>query len=153
MEKTILGTQVVTQIGILVHDIDAATRTYAEFFGVDVPEIIISDTLDKTNMRYKGQPTQARCKQSFFPVGGACTIELIEPDHEPSEWRDALNKKGEGVHHIAFEVKGMDDVIHCLEQNRMPLTQKGDYTGGRYAYIDSVSDLKVMIELLENFKK
>ncbi len=151
MEKKILGTHVVTQIGILVHDIEAATRSYAEFFGVDIPEIFITDTLDKTNMRYKGQPTYARCRQSFFQVGGACTIELIEPDHEPSEWRDALNKNGEGVHHIAFEVKGIDEKIRLLEQNGIPLTQKGDYTGGRYAYMDSTKQLKVMLELLENF--
>jgi len=32
----------------------------------------------------------------------------------------------------------------------MPLVQKGEYTGGRYAYIDSNSCLKVMLELLEN---
>ncbi|GGG19311.1 VOC family protein [Paenibacillus abyssi] len=153
MDKNLLGTNVVTQIGILVHDIEATTRAYAEFFGVDVPEIIISDTVDKTNMEYKGKTSPARCRQSFFHVGGACMIELIEPDHEPSEWRDALNKNGEGVHHIAYEVEGTDEKIRLLEKNGMPLTQKGDYTGGRYAYIDSTADLKVMIELLENFKK
>jgi pimeloyl-CoA synthetase len=32
----------------------------------------------------------------------------------------------------------------------MPLLQKGEYTGGRYAYIDASRDLKVIIELLEN---
>jgi methylmalonyl-CoA/ethylmalonyl-CoA epimerase len=151
MENNILGTHVVTQIGILVHDIDASTRSYAKFFGVDMPEIFITDTLEKTNMQYQGQPTTARCRQSFFQVGGACTIELIEPDREPSEWRDALDKNGEGVHHIAFEVKGMDEKIRLLEKSGMPLTQKGDYTGGRYAYIDSMKQLKVMLELLENF--
>jgi catechol 2,3-dioxygenase-like lactoylglutathione lyase family enzyme len=149
----LLGTRVVTQIGILVHDIEAATRTYAEFFGVETPDIITSEPLEKTNMRYNGLPSRARCRQSFFPVGGACTIELIQPDDGPSEWRDALLRNGEGVHHLAFEVKGMDGVIRRLEQNGMPLKQKGDYPGGRYAYIDSAADLKVMIELLENFGK
>jgi methylmalonyl-CoA/ethylmalonyl-CoA epimerase len=32
----------------------------------------------------------------------------------------------------------------------MPLIQKGEYTGGRYAYIDTKEKLKVLIELLEN---
>jgi methylmalonyl-CoA/ethylmalonyl-CoA epimerase len=35
----------------------------------------------------------------------------------------------------------------------MPLLQKGEYTGGRYAYIDTLRDLKVIIELLENDKQ
>jgi 4-hydroxyphenylpyruvate dioxygenase-like putative hemolysin len=61
-----------------------------------------------------------------------------------------LDKNGEGVHHIAFVVKGMKEVVMKLEQNGMPLVQKGEYTGGRYAYIDSKEPLKVLLELLEN---
>lgn len=36
-------------------------------------------------LRNKLKPSPARCKQSFFHVWGACTLELIEPDFEPSE--------------------------------------------------------------------
>jgi len=32
----------------------------------------------------------------------------------------------------------------------MTLIQTGEYTGGRYAYIDTSSDLKVLLKLLEN---
>jgi methylmalonyl-CoA/ethylmalonyl-CoA epimerase len=32
----------------------------------------------------------------------------------------------------------------------MPLVQSGEYTGGRYAYVDTHRDPKVLIELLEN---
>jgi methylmalonyl-CoA/ethylmalonyl-CoA epimerase len=31
-----------------------------------------------------------------------------------------------------------------------PLIQKGEYTGGRYAYFDTVPGLKTVLELLEN---
>lgn len=47
----------------------------------------------------------------------------------------------------------MDDKIKLLGSNGMNVTQKGDYPGGRYAYIDSAANLKDMIVLLENFKK
>lgn len=37
-----------------------------------------------------------------------------------------------------------------LEEKGMPLLQRGDYTGGRYAYIDGTPRLGVILELLEN---
>ena len=81
---------------------------------------------------------------------GSLHLELIEPDHHPSTWRESLDRNGEGPHHIAFVIKGMKEKIAVLERNQMPLLQKGEYTGGRYAYVDTVRDLKVIIELLEN---
>lgn len=77
-------------------------------------------------------------------------IELIEPDHNPSTWRESLNEKGEGIHHIAFGIKGMKEKIELLKDNKMLLIQKGEFTGGRYAYIDTFDELKVLVELLEN---
>ncbi len=83
-------------------------------------------------------------------MGPTLEIELIQPDKEPSTWREDLDRKGEGVHHIAFEIKGMKDKTADLEKEGMPLLQTGEYTGGRYAYMDGNRDLKVIIELLEN---
>lgn len=81
---------------------------------------------------------------------GSLQLELIEPDHEPSTWRDYLNEHGERVHHIAFVAEGMKDKIMLLEGKGFPLQQKGEYTGGRYAYLDTFKELKVVLELLEN---
>lgn len=77
---------------------------------------------------------------------------MIEPDEQPSIWRDYLNEHGEGPHHIAFVIDGMKEKITLLEKRGMPLAQKGEYTGGRYAYMDATRDLKLWIELLENDK-
>ncbi|MNJ02906.1 hypothetical protein D3C73_1630350 [compost metagenome] len=54
------------------------------------------------------------------------------------------------MHHIAFVIDGMKEKIQLLEGRGMPLAQKGEYTGGRYAYMDATRDLKLWIELLEN---
>jgi methylmalonyl-CoA/ethylmalonyl-CoA epimerase len=62
-----------------------------------------------------------------------------------------LDTKGEGVHHIAFGIKGMDEKIIHLQRKEMSLLQKGDYEGGRYSYIDGTAQLAVILELLENF--
>ena len=150
MEKKVLGTNIVAQIGFLVHDIEKSARVFADFLGVEVPKIKLTDEPEKAQTRYKGKPSTARAKLAFFKVGPTIDLELIEPTMEPSTWRDDLNRKGEGVHHIAFVIKGMKDKIAKLEKNGMQLLQTGEYTGGRYAYLDATKDLKVILELLEN---
>jgi methylmalonyl-CoA/ethylmalonyl-CoA epimerase len=44
----------------------------------------------------------------------------------------------------------MKDTLAYLAASDVPLVQKGEYTGGRYAYVDSSDMLGVMLELLEN---
>ena len=151
MENNVLGTKVITLIGILVHDIEKTSQAYADFFGIEKPQWIMTDTVDQAQTEYRGKRSEARAKLAFFDVG-SLEIELIEPDQNPSIWRELLNKNGEGPHYIAFEIEGMKDKIAVLERSQMPLFQKGEYTGGRYAYIDTLRDLKVVIELLENDK-
>ena len=150
MEKNILNTNIVTQVGILVNDIEKSSQDYADFFGIEKPNWMLTDGYDKTQAEYMGKPSNAKAKLAFFNVGPNMTIELIEPDNEPSTWRDDLNKYGEGVHHIAFAIKDMKEKIEICQRNGMPLLQKGEYTGGRYAYIDANNSLKTIIELLEN---
>lgn len=146
---SLLNTKVVTQIGILVKDIETTANAYAAFFNMAVPSIEQTGSFDESQQHYKGEPIESKAKLAFFDMGNT-QIELIEPDNGPSTWRDHLDTHGEGVHHIAFEVNGMKWAISNLEEAGMPLVQKGDYEGGRYAYIDTNKELKVMIELLEN---
>jgi len=150
MEKGLLGTNIVTQVGILVHDIEKSIKEFAAILGVEEPGYIVTGPIEETQGEYRGQPCDARAKLAFFNVGGNLTLELIEPDEKPSTWREDLDKNGEGVHHLAFVVNGMKETIARLEANGIPLIQKGEYQGGRYAYMDSNKTFKTLIELLEN---
>jgi catechol 2,3-dioxygenase-like lactoylglutathione lyase family enzyme len=149
MQKRILGTTTVTQVAIVVRDIEKAAQAYADFLGVEKPPTVTTDAIEKSRARYKGNPTRARAKLAFFTVGPGLELELIQPDNEPSTWREDLDRNGEGVHHIAFQIKGMKETLARLTTEEMPLIQAGEYTGGRYAYVDARRDLKVVIELLE----
>ncbi|WP_031537963.1 VOC family protein [Bacillus sp. MB2021] len=149
MDKNMLGNNFITQIGILVHDIEKTSQAYADFFGVDKPEWSLTDTVDRAQTEYRNQSTEARAKLAFFNLG-SLQLELIEPDRNPSTWREYLDEHGEGPHHIAFVINGMKEKVTLMEKNQMPLLQKGEYTGGRYAYMDTFKDLKIILELLEN---
>jgi len=146
----LFGQGSVVQVGVVVKDIEKASAAYADFLGVVAPKWSWTDAEDKAHTRFKGKPSPARAKLAFIELKNI-TLELIEPDRNPSTWREFLDTKGEGVHHIAFEIKGMDDKTALLEKKAMPLLQKGDYEGGRYAYIDATAKLGLILELLENF--
>lgn len=150
-QNSLLGTTVCTQIGLIVHDVDKVSKAYAQFLGVEPPVPFWTDGYDKTEAEHSGKPTNAKAKLAFFDLG-SLQLELIQPDHEPSTWREHLDSHGEGVHHIAFEVQGMKEKIMLMEGSGMKLMQKGEYVGGRYAYMDSFEPLKVVLELLENDK-
>jgi catechol 2,3-dioxygenase-like lactoylglutathione lyase family enzyme len=146
-----LGTLTVTQIGIVVRDIGKTTRAFADVLGVPAPKVNITAPLEKAHTEYRGQPSEAQAKLSFFNLGQV-SLELIEPMGGSSTWQEFLDAHGEGVHHIAFEIKGMDEKITYLTNKGVPLIQRGDYTGGRYAYLDGEPRLAVLLELLENFR-
>jgi catechol 2,3-dioxygenase-like lactoylglutathione lyase family enzyme len=140
----------IVQIGVVVKNIEKASAAYAGLLGTAVPEWSWTDTEDKAHTQFKGKPSPARAKLAFIELKNI-TLELIEPDSNPSTWREFLDTKGEGVHHIGFEIKGMDEKIALLGKKGMALIQRGDYEGGRYAYIDGTAKLGLILELLENF--
>ncbi len=137
------------QIGLVVRDIEQAAANYAKLFGVKKPPIVLTDPEEKARTTYRGASTKARARLAFFHLG-PIQLELIEPDEHQSIWREFLDERGEGVHHLAFAVKGMAEAADLLARHGMTLAQQGEYTGGRYAYFDGLEQLGVALELLEN---
>jgi catechol 2,3-dioxygenase-like lactoylglutathione lyase family enzyme len=145
-----IGANVICQVGLIVRDIERSAEAYSRVFGLPKPEFVVTDEQEIGHTRYRGEPTDARAKLAFFDMGQV-TLELIEPIGGPSTWQEFLDEHGESVHHIAFFVKDTDQVVASLEQNDIAVIQQGDYTGGRYTYVDSAPALGVILELLENF--
>ena len=149
MSDNTLGTTKATQIGIIVQDIEATAQAWATLLGVEVPSIMITDGFEAARTEYQGQPCEARAKLAFIPLGQV-TLELIEPIGNSSTWDDQLTQHGQSLHHIAFQVEGMTERLAALESQGIPLVQRGEYTGGRYAYVDGTQKLGAVLELLEN---
>ena len=63
-----------------------------------------------------------------------------------------MDKHGNIVHHVAFDVEDMDEAVSVLASQGMPVVQDGSYNGGKYAYVESENKLGVMLELLQNDK-
>ncbi|MEK7474329.1 MAG: VOC family protein [Candidatus Coatesbacteria bacterium] len=152
MNKPVLSSHRMVQVGIIVRNAEESAKKYAAIFGLPVPKVSLTDAADKSHIQYRGGPTTAQAKLAFLNME-SLQLELIEPVGGPSTWREFLDKKGEGVHHIAFVVPDTEVEEKTLGEHGIKLVQKGDYTGGRYAYFESEPQLAVALELLQNFGK
>ncbi len=149
-----MDTNVLTQVAFIVKDIEKTKVKFAEFFGIEPPNHFDGGKFEVTGTTVMGEPApNANCLMAFFDAGPNVQIELIQPNGVKSTWQDFLDAHGEGIHHIAFNVKGMDGKVLALEKFGMNCVQRGKYgnAGGEYAYMDAREDLKCFIELLENY--
>jgi catechol 2,3-dioxygenase-like lactoylglutathione lyase family enzyme len=153
MASPISNTQVV-QIGFVCQDIEKEKRLFAEFLGLPVPQTIDSGDYQITQTRYLGdEAPEASCKMAFFSLPNL-QLELIQPNEAASVWHDDLVKNGEGFHHIAFNITGMNEHIQRMKTAGFHLKQQGEYGSGdgRYAYFQG-NLLGTTIELLESDPK
>lgn len=149
----IVGTHFVAQVGFIVKDVEETKKKWAEFLGLDVPETQPIGDYAVTGTTYKGEPApDAYCWMAFFDVGPGLQLELIQPNEKPSTWRDYLDEHGEGIHHVAFQVKDSKTKVASAEAAGLKLIQHGVYGdgSGEYNYLEAL-ELKCIVELLESY--
>ncbi len=88
----------VEHIGIAVKDIKNANTLFAKLFGKD---------------HYKIEAVESEGVSTSFFMLGETKIELLQATNENSAIAKFIEKKGEGIHHIAYEV---DDILAEMER-------------------------------------
>lgn len=88
----------IEHIGIAVKDIEKATQTYTQLFN---------------QSPYKTEAVESENVITTFFKTGENKIELLEATSEESAIHKFIEKKGEGIHHIAFDV---DDIYAEMER-------------------------------------
>jgi 4-hydroxyphenylpyruvate dioxygenase and related hemolysins len=147
-----IDAKTICQVAIVVKDIEKTARNYAEIFGLPMPEISLVPPPEETHIQYRGKLTGTRAKICVFQMG-PIVLELTEPDGEPSSWREFLDDKGEGVHHIGFVVEDRKAELDFLEQKGIGIRHTGVYPGGSYTFTDSEEQLGVILNLKYSEKK
>ena len=126
-----------THVGIAVRNLDHASAVFSGLFGV--PREPAEEVPDQ------------KVKVVFFQTGES-GIELLEPTSGDSPIGKFLEKRGEGVHHLSFEVEDIDEEIERLEAEGFQLidhTPRRGAGGYRIAFLHPKSTNGVMIELSE----
>jgi methylmalonyl-CoA/ethylmalonyl-CoA epimerase len=126
----------VDHIGILVGNLDEAIKLYEDCFGAEVDRV---ETVPKQGV-----------KAAILSLGQGANLELLEP-LPGSNMAKVLEKRGEGLHHITFEVDNVDKELSRLSERGIELIDKKSRPGleGMVAFIHPKSLRGVLVELCQ----
>ncbi|UKI39655.1 MAG: methylmalonyl-CoA epimerase [Alistipes putredinis] len=96
-----------------------------------------------------------KVKTAFFKVGQT-KIELLEATSPDSTIAKFIENKGQGVHHVAFAVEGIEDALAEAERKEVRLidkTPRGGAEGLTIAFLHPKSTMGVLTELCEDKNK
>ena len=131
----------IDHLGIAVNSIESALKFYSEILGLKLEgEEVIADQKVKT---------------AFLPIGDT-EVELLESIAPDGPVAKFVEKKGEGLHHIAFKVDGLDSVLRELEKKGVRLIDSTPRIGAgnkRIAFLHPKDTFGVLVELSEDTKK
>jgi methylmalonyl-CoA/ethylmalonyl-CoA epimerase len=87
---------------------------------------------------------------AFFDLGGA-HLELVAPLSESSSLTRSIQKRGEGLHHLCFEVPSLDTAVADLEAKGVQIASppKPGANDTRVAFVHPKSMNGVLVELVE----
>jgi methylmalonyl-CoA/ethylmalonyl-CoA epimerase len=124
-------------LGYAVEDIEAASRFYSENFGVEPGETELVE--------------EQHVVATTFSVGESM-IELVQPTRPDSPVGRFLERRGEGVHHVAYEVEDIEAALRELKRSGVELVDEEPRVGAggtRVAFVHPKSAFGVLTELVE----
>ncbi len=127
----------INHIGIAVLNIEESLKIFKKIFEFDNLHI---ETVESQKVRI-----------ASFNVGNVL-IELTEPTAEDSPIKKFIQKKGEGIHHIAFEVDTLANELTRLRDNNIILVNQNPVEGANnmlISFIHPKSTSGVLIELCQ----
>lgn len=145
------GLQKIVQIAIVTRDIEASAKRWSALLGMPVNPISTTRPGREVRMVVDGKPSDARVKLTFFRLGQV-VLELMQPLGGESSWQRGLDRHGESVHHIGFQVSDLDGSMKLLESLGYKMEHRGRYDkdNGDYVYYDTEKALGVLVELLHS---
>ncbi len=127
----------IEHIGIAVKSLEESIPYYENILGLKCYKI--EEVADQ------------KVKTAFFMVGQT-KIELLEPTSPESTIANFIEKKGEGMHHIAYKVDSVSDSLAEAESKGVRLIDKaprGGADGLKIAFLHPKSTCSVLTELCE----
>lgn len=129
----------IEHLGIAVKNLEQAIPYYEKVLGLKCYNI--------------EEVTDQKVRTAFFKVGQT-KIELLEPTSEDSTIAKFIEKRGEGIHHLAFAVAdGVAEALAQCETEDVQLIDKAPRKGAEglnIAFLHPKSTMGVLTELCEN---
>ena len=127
----------IDHLGIAVKSIDEAAKFYTEALGLQIT--------------HKEEVPEQKVMVAMLPIGES-KIELLEPTCPESPIASTIEKRGEGVAHVAYTVENIEEALAQAKAAGCRLideTPRAGAGGTRVAFIHPKSSFGVLIELVE----
>jgi len=127
----------IDHIAIAVHNLEDAAKFYENVLGLSLsgPEVVAAQ----------------KTKAGFFKIGES-NIELVEPAGIDSPLVKFLETRGQGIHHICFEVDDIEKALKAFSERGATMVNQKPRPGAHHtkvAFINPKSSNGVLIELCE----
>lgn len=130
----------IEHIGIAVKSIEESNKIFAKLFGQPA---------------YKEEEVESEGVKTSFFMNGPNKIELLEATNENSPIAKFIEKKGEGIHHIAFDVTDIVAEIERLKSEGFVVLNEVPKKGADnklVAFLHPKSTNGVLVELCQEIK-
>ena len=136
MTEPLCVIQNLNHVCLAVNDIEETLDFYQEMFGIDRPEV-------------KYLEDQA-VLATLVAIGGS-QLEFIQPTDPDSGVAKFINNRGEGMHHICFEVENLSEKLKVFEGagEKIIVQMPRDGLSGQIAFIHPKSTRGVLVELVD----
>jgi len=124
-------------LGYAVESVEAASRFYKESFGAEPTE---PETVEEQGI-----------VATMFGIGDSM-VELMQPTHPDSPVGRFLDRRGEGFHHVAFQVEDLEAALARLKNTGVELVDEEPKVGAggtRTVFVHPKGAFGVLTELVE----
>lgn len=127
----------VEHIALAVSDLEAAIEHYSKIWGVDV--------------EHRERVEDQGVEEAMLPAGDTY-LQLLGPTGPDTTVGKFIERRGEGLHHIAFEVDDLEAALAELKDKGVPLIDEAPRKGGRghmVAFVHPKGNHGLLVELIQ----
>lgn len=127
----------IEHVALAVADLDAAIAHYAGAWGLEV--------------EHRERVEDQGVEEAMLPLGGSY-LQLLGATSPDTTVGKFLAKRGEGLHHIAYEVEDLEAALRELKEKGVPLIDEAPRKGGRghmVAFVHPRGNHGLLVELIQ----
>jgi len=135
----------ISQIGVVVRNLEKTIEYYENILGLGK---FVKPKINFFNISYYENEVKSKWLLAFCSMK-QFELELIQPTVEPTIYHDFLKEKGEGIHHLGFDIEDLEKKISICKEYGIQIMQKGERKGGKFAYLDTRELGGIIFELIQ----
>ena len=139
-----LSSGVCWDMAVVVKDLESTVKRLEEL-GIG-PFVLPDAPAGAEGLFYQGKPLESNYRALVARLGNM-QIEIIQPDDKPNPWKEFLDTRGEGIHHIGFQVNDVEAEVSRLTDHDVEVPFVGKINGKTGAAYVDLNVANIVLEL------